>query len=149
MSQKTADFTVTVCLQWDRKWTLCVHNFANENKWRILISFSLVKYNVHYLQPPRGRRVTKLSACWLSYWTRLHPPQPHGNKALNFLILYITHIIFYIIICLFYVIQYIRNTWKILKCGEVEGWRRSVGPIMWEIKKYYLESRSRGISYMK
>jgi hypothetical protein len=25
----------------------------------------------------------------------------------------------------------------------------SVGPIMWEMKKYYLESRSRGISYMK
>jgi len=25
-----------------------------------------------------------------------------------------------------------------LKCGAGEGWRRSVGPIMWEIKKYYL-----------
>jgi hypothetical protein len=34
---------------------------------------------------------------------------------------------------------------KILKCGAGEGWR-SVGPIMWEMKKYYLESRSRGIS---
>jgi hypothetical protein len=24
----------------------------------------------------------------------------------------------------------IRNTWKVLKCGVGEGWRRSVGPIM-------------------
>jgi hypothetical protein len=24
----------------------------------------------------------------------------------------------------------IRNTWKVLKCGAGEGWRRSVGPIM-------------------
>jgi hypothetical protein len=23
-----------------------------------------------------------------------------------------------------------RNTWKVLKCGAGEGWRRSVGPIM-------------------
>ena len=36
-----------------------------------------------------------------------------------------------------------------LKCGAGERWRRSVGPIIWEIKKCYLESRSRGISYMK
>ena len=36
-----------------------------------------------------------------------------------------------------------------LKCGAGEGWRRSVGPIMWEMKKCYLESMSRGISYMK
>jgi hypothetical protein len=26
--------------------------------------------------------------------------------------------------------QQIRNTWKVLKCGAGEGWRRSVGPIM-------------------
>jgi hypothetical protein len=26
--------------------------------------------------------------------------------------------------------QQIRNTWKVLKCGVGEGWRRSVGPIM-------------------
>ena len=45
--------------------------------------------------------------------------------------------------------QQIRNTWKVLKCGAREGWKRSVGLIMWEMKKYYLESRSRGISYMK
>jgi len=43
----------------------------------------------------------------------------------------------------------IRNTWKVLKCGAEEGWRGSIGPIMSEIKKCYLQSRSRGISYMK
>ena len=43
--------------------------------------------------------------------------------------------------------QQITNTWKVLKCGAEEGWRRSVGPTMCEMKKYYLESRSRGISY--
>jgi hypothetical protein len=26
--------------------------------------------------------------------------------------------------------QQIRKTWKVLKCGAGEGWRRSVGPIM-------------------
>ena len=26
--------------------------------------------------------------------------------------------------------QPIRNTWKVLKCGAGEGWKRSVGPIM-------------------
>jgi hypothetical protein len=26
--------------------------------------------------------------------------------------------------------QQIRNTWKVLKCGAGEGWRKSVGPIM-------------------
>ena len=26
--------------------------------------------------------------------------------------------------------QYIRNTWKVLKCCAGEGWKRSVGPIM-------------------
>jgi hypothetical protein len=35
--------------------------------------------------------------------------------------------------------QWIRNTWKVLKCGVGEGWRRSVGPIMWEMKKCFLE----------
>ena len=45
--------------------------------------------------------------------------------------------------------QQIRNTWKVLKCGAGEGWRRSVGPIMGEIKKCYLESMSGGIYYMK
>jgi hypothetical protein len=36
-----------------------------------------------------------------------------------------------------------------LKCGGGRGWIRSVGLIMIEMKKYYLESRSRGISYIK
>jgi hypothetical protein len=35
----------------------------------------------------------------------------------------------------------------ILKCGAGEEWRRSVGPIMQGIKKYYIQSRRRGISY--
>jgi len=39
--------------------------------------------------------------------------------------------------------------WKVLKCGAGGGSKRSVGLIMWEMKMYYLESRSRGISYMK
>ena len=43
----------------------------------------------------------------------------------------------------------VRNTWNVLKCGAGEGWRRPVGPITWEMKKCYLESMSRGISYMK
>jgi hypothetical protein len=33
--------------------------------------------------------------------------------------------------------EYIRNTWTVLKCDAGEGWRRSVGQIMWEIKKCY------------
>jgi ribosomal protein L21E len=36
-----------------------------------------------------------------------------------------------------------------LKCDVGGGWKRSVGLIMRERKKYRLESRSRGISYMK
>jgi hypothetical protein len=32
----------------------------------------------------------------------------------------------------------IRNSWKVLKCVAGEGWRRSIGPIMGEMKKYYL-----------
>ena len=35
--------------------------------------------------------------------------------------------------------QQIRNIWKVLKCGAGGGWRRSFGPITWEIKKCYLE----------
>ena len=41
---------------------------------------------------------------------------------------------------------------KYLESFEIwcwRGWRRSVGPIMCEMKKCYLESMSRGISYMK
>jgi hypothetical protein len=36
-----------------------------------------------------------------------------------------------------------------LKCGAGGGWKRLVGLIMWEMKKYYLESRTRRIPYMK
>jgi hypothetical protein len=38
---------------------------------------------------------------------------------------------------------------KHLESFAIRCWRRSVGPILLEMKKYYLESRSRGISYMK
>jgi hypothetical protein len=44
--------------------------------------------------------------------------------------------------------QQIRNTLEVLKYGAGEGWRL-VGPTMLEMKKYYLESRSREISYIK
>jgi hypothetical protein len=37
----------------------------------------------------------------------------------------------------------------VLKCGAGEGWRRSDGPSMGEMKKYYLESRGFEISYLK
>jgi hypothetical protein len=30
--------------------------------------------------------------------------------------------------------KHIINTWKVLKCGGGEGWRRSVGPIVGEIQ---------------
>ena len=33
------------------------------------------------------------------------------------------------------------NTWKILKSGAGEGWRRSVGPIVWEMKYYIVKKR--------
>jgi hypothetical protein len=36
-----------------------------------------------------------------------------------------------------------------LKCGAGEGWRRSAGLFMGEIKKYYLQPKSRGISLHK
>jgi hypothetical protein len=32
-----------------------------------------------------------------------------------------------------------------LKCGAGEGWRRSVGPIMCEIRKYYIVKEERNI----
>jgi hypothetical protein len=38
----------------------------------------------------------------------------------------------------------IRNTWKVLKCGSEKGWR-SGGPIVLEMKTYYIESRRRRI----
>jgi len=42
--------------------------------------------------------------------------------------------------------KWIRNNWKILKCGGGKGWTRSVRPIMSKMK-YYKESRKRRIKY--
>jgi len=43
---------------------------------------------------------------------------------------------------------YIRNTWNVLKCGAGEGWRRTVGPIVWEMKEYYFRVKEqRNIVY--
>jgi hypothetical protein len=39
------------------------------------------------------------------------------------------------------------NTWQILKFGAGEGWI-SVGPNVWEMKKYYKILRGKGISYI-
>jgi len=36
-----------------------------------------------------------------------------------------------------------------LKYGTGEGWRRSVGPIVWKTKKNNVESSRTGISYIK
>jgi hypothetical protein len=38
-----------------------------------------------------------------------------------------------------------RNTWKVLNYGAGEGWRRSVGPIMWEMKKLLRVNEQRNI----
>jgi len=43
--------------------------------------------------------------------------------------------------------KYVRSTWKVFKCGAGEGWKRSVGPIIWGTKKSYIESRRRPILY--
>jgi len=43
-----------------------------------------------------------------------------------------------------------RNTFQVLKCcGGEEGWRSSVGPIVWEMSKYCIESRRTGISCLQ
>jgi hypothetical protein len=51
-------------------------------------------------------------------------------KLLNILY-YIIYIILYSWLCMVLKLgrfgQQIRNTWKVLKCGAGEGWRRSVG----------------------
>jgi hypothetical protein len=39
--------------------------------------------------------------------------------------------------------------WSIALCGAGEGWRRTVEPIMCEMKKCYKESMRRGISYIQ
>jgi hypothetical protein len=37
---------------------------------------------------------------------------------------------------------------KVLKRGAGEG-RRSVGPIVWKMKKYYIESKRKGTFYVR
>jgi hypothetical protein len=39
------------------------------------------------------------------------------------------------------------NVLEILKTGAGKGWKGSVGPIVWEMWKYYKEPKRRGISY--
>jgi hypothetical protein len=43
--------------------------------------------------------------------------------------------------------KYIWSTWKVLKCGTGEGCVRSFGPIVWKIKKHYIESRAELLTY--
>jgi len=45
--------------------------------------------------------------------------------------------------------KWTRNTWKVLKCGAGEGWRRSLGVMVWEVTRYYTVSRTTGISYIQ
>jgi hypothetical protein len=45
--------------------------------------------------------------------------------------------------------KYIRNTWKAFECGAGEGWRRSIGAIVFRVKQYYVESRKRTINGSK
>ena len=39
-----------------------------------------------------------------------------------------------------HILRQTRNTWEIFKCDALEGWRGSVGPIVWEMNKSYKES---------
>jgi hypothetical protein len=45
-------------------------------------------------------------------------------------------------------VKCIRNSWKVVKCGAGQGWRRSVGQIVLEMKQYYIESRT-GIPHIQ
>jgi hypothetical protein len=42
--------------------------------------------------------------------------------------------------------KYLKNTCEVSKCAAGEGWSRAVGRIVWEMKKYCMESGGRGIS---
>jgi len=42
--------------------------------------------------------------------------------------------------------KYIRESWKVLKCVSGAEWRRPFQTNTSEIKKYYIETRRRGIS---
>ena len=44
--------------------------------------------------------------------------------------------------------EWLRNILKRMKCGSAERWKRSVGPIVWEMK-CYRESGRKGVSYMQ
>jgi len=44
-------------------------------------------------------------------------------------------------LCLYFGTTF-QSTWQVLKCGAGEGWRRSVAPIMLEIKKCYLSQEA-------
>jgi hypothetical protein len=45
--------------------------------------------------------------------------------------------------------KYIKNTWMVLKRGAGEGWKRSVGAIVCEMKKYHKESKRQKTSYIQ
>jgi len=45
--------------------------------------------------------------------------------------------------------KWIRNNLKVSTSGAGEGWRRSVEPIVCKIKKCFIESRRKGISYIQ
>jgi hypothetical protein len=55
----------------------------------------------------------------------------------NYIYIYINQKYIYIYIYIY--INQIRNTGNVLKCGAGEGWRRSDGPIVWKMKKHYIE----------
>jgi hypothetical protein len=41
----------------------------------------------------------------------------------------------------------IRGTWRVLKCGAGEGWKRSVGLIVGRRTQHYKDSRRKEVSY--
>jgi hypothetical protein len=43
--------------------------------------------------------------------------------------------------------KYFGITWRILRVAAEEGWRRSAGPIVWEMKKNYIQPKKREIFY--
>jgi len=45
--------------------------------------------------------------------------------------------------------KFIRNTWKFLEFGGGNGWKRSVRPIFWRMKKCYTKTRKTWTSYIK
>jgi len=43
----------------------------------------------------------------------------------------------------------VKNTLKVMKCDDGGGWRRLPGPIVWNMKKHYKQSRRKGTSYIQ